>query len=811
MVAYPVHGSSPWDGPLKAYIDAQVTMGFLDPLIAAAIEDSGSDTFAALTAFIAAYEAGTLDDSVAALVDDEDSNVYASLIALISSIVTTDGPFFLPKTYGAVGYPSVVDNHDALQACFDAAYAVGGTVLIDDHYTCAGELIHRGGIIVQGLGGDKVLVSPDGKIPGITALDSTFRYRYGNWSTANSADDNPGALRDLVIDGDDVGGADDGLLIMQCVDGFVGNCTVLRSAGNGILFDGTQNSVVLGGLNGYHAGRGLDFSRIDDEGQGAANVRIYGMYQGSSTVGLYSSSDPANFWPHDIYIDCLMETYVDGTDLVHLTAGDFHMTNPLITNSNAVPTGNDCLILIENIAWPTVGTVLTLHSPILNGGGGGGVTDLIRIKNAGTDAPNTVIVDGHAQWNNADNIYCIDGGGVVNSGRVHDRSEGVKISGTLNTFRVNGTGYLYYCRNEVGIPQRLMMPDDVSGTLQHPLGIGHEDDTYTRRSWSRDGDDYWLDPDTNAVRGSQVWNATHSSMDMGATWRIANAIKKRGIVATVATPGVGVALSAAGTAAPYYVLDFTTTGATANITISGGGVGSEVLVCLAGNGINAASWSSDFHFLSTTSPQPTSGKLVYVLFQQHLDGDWYEMARTFNPLDFIDQVDENRIATGQETFPRETCDQNATAATSGVLELTYFTAYKTETSTQVKTFAGGIAAAATPTTCKVGLYTVASNGDLTRVAITANTTTLWATINTAYTTAWLASVDLVKGQRYALARLIVTGVAAPSWPCQFLAAALGSETPRINGQVAGQTDIPASISAGTVANTAVRRFAEVLP
>lgn len=165
--------------------------------------------------------------------------------------------------------------------------------------------------------------------------------------------------------------------------------------------------------------------------------------------------------------------------------------------------------------------------------------------------------------------------------------------------------------------------------------------------------------------------------------------------------------------------------------------------------------------------------------------------------------------TGVETMPRSDASNTAQATSSGVVRLTYFTPQVTYTATNALTYVGATAAGATPTLCKVGFYTVASNGDLTLVASTANTTSLWSgSVTTEYSTALSASYTFIAGQRYAAAALVVTGAAAPTLMggSGSASSALNARAPRISASLSAQTDLPASISSGSLTVNAVRHY-----
>lgn len=176
------------------------------------------------------------------------------------------------------------------------------------------------------------------------------------------------------------------------------------------------------------------------------------------------------------------------------------------------------------------------------------------------------------------------------------------------------------------------------------------------------------------------------------------------------------------------------------------------------------------------------------------------------PLRYPDSY--NLLAVGEGVFPRSYISASGATGT-GSLRLSYFTAQKTETTTQVRTISGSTAATLA-SVARVGLYEIAGNGAGTLVASTANDVTLWTATITAYTRSWSVPYAKVAGQRYAVGVLVVTAGTAPT-----LIGAGAPEVsepgvaPRLVGVSGGHADLPASFE--TVANTAVRLYAVVLP
>lgn len=162
---------------------------------------------------------------------------------------------------------------------------------------------------------------------------------------------------------------------------------------------------------------------------------------------------------------------------------------------------------------------------------------------------------------------------------------------------------------------------------------------------------------------------------------------------------------------------------------------------------------------------------------------------------FTTARDYDRIlSNGEANMDRLWGVDDTNQAATGVAYFTYFTALKTETIAAITMWSGGTPAAATPTTVKMGVYSVAANGDLTRVAVTANDTSLFATANTKYAKALTASFVKAEGTRYATAVLVVSAGACPTFYGRAMAGSttvdtlLGDE-PRRTAQIGSQTDL----------------------
>lgn len=182
------------------------------------------------------------------------------------------------------------------------------------------------------------------------------------------------------------------------------------------------------------------------------------------------------------------------------------------------------------------------------------------------------------------------------------------------------------------------------------------------------------------------------------------------------------------------------------------------------------------------------------------------------------RLDPDWLTVGEETFTRRLIAGNQSTGASGDLRLTYFTARKTETITQVRTYAGSTAAAATPTLCRIGVWTADLAGALLAlVGSVASDVALWAVAGTEYTSTLTVPWAKVAGQRYAWGPLIVTAAARPTMPGFNMAGDVGgfraeaARSPRLSGLLTGQADLPATATAASLGGTGVVFYASFVP
>lgn len=169
------------------------------------------------------------------------------------------------------------------------------------------------------------------------------------------------------------------------------------------------------------------------------------------------------------------------------------------------------------------------------------------------------------------------------------------------------------------------------------------------------------------------------------------------------------------------------------------------------------------------------------------------------------------VTSGETTIPRLTAS-TASVLVASTLHLTYFTARKVTAAGHVRTIVGSPAAGATPTLCRVGLYTVAANGDLTLVASTANSTSLWNSTFQAFNTALSVAYTTIPGQRYAVGLLCVTAAALPSLYsyANLPSSEIGTMAPIMSTTLVAQSDLPASVANGSLVASNKVFYAAVL-
>lgn len=157
---------------------------------------------------------------------------------------------------------------------------------------------------------------------------------------------------------------------------------------------------------------------------------------------------------------------------------------------------------------------------------------------------------------------------------------------------------------------------------------------------------------------------------------------------------------------------------------------------------------------------------------------------------------------GIEPFPAwAVSDDNLPARTSGDLVVTFVRAPDTRTVTTHLTLLGAVAAAATPTLSRCGLWEVSADGTTAAlVASSVNDTALYTgAVASERAAAYSESYRMISGRVYGLGSLVVSGVAMPRLQGIYGKTLTTNGRARRNGLriaglLIGQADLPATIT-----------------
>lgn len=175
-----------------------------------------------------------------------------------------------------------------------------------------------------------------------------------------------------------------------------------------------------------------------------------------------------------------------------------------------------------------------------------------------------------------------------------------------------------------------------------------------------------------------------------------------------------------------------------------------------------------------------------------------------------DYYSNQALAVGETTMPRLNAPTGATLV-SQQLQLSYWTASKSEPVINLGMNSAGTAATATPTYCAFGMYQVNSDGSLTLVASCANDTTLFAATFTEYIRPNITPFNKQVGTRYAFGVLVVSAVAMPNLVGYNGTVVAAPKAPTLCKTVVGQSVLPASIAAGSLAGSSSFYYGEIFP
>lgn len=596
----------------------------LNDAIAAALASANS----AQSAAYAAQASAAIAVSDVANEATQRGNGDAALQAQITALGAGSAlPFTTAAIHGAKTTAGF-DNRDAIQAAIDAVHANGGgTVFVHERYGWKGDITHRGGVTVVGVGVPLYSADSDPTIsdtePGLIALDATSRYIYGS-ATSGSVDDNPGPLMNIMIDGMGVGGSTPGQLVLfQGAQGRWDTVHVINSAGDGVTLNGmAQNSNLNACYFGYATNSAVRFTSYAAGYQGPGGNKFTNCYFAESNKQLYADAVDAAGWSHDnFFIGCLFENYGGSAhSLIHFKIGEAQFVNCVFTDSHASSTyTKDALVYVEDTIWSGVPTYLSFENCYFNTGGG--VHYGIRSTMSGVG--NDIRVHGRTKITNLTYLICADGGGVYASVDGSYFQSGVtSIFGAINGGVIVSGGVT---GREAVSPVNYKIPDSMS--LVPPMTFGRSTESHDRGRIDRDMTLYWLTGANESVVGSLAGNA--DGVSCGGLWKFSNGVVWGMIGFSVNASAVAVALSGVATAAPAYVLSFSGATPSANVTVSGGDLGSKMEILLDSTATAGAtvSWPAAFKFRGN-APQPVDGGVVCVNLIRLADTNWYEESRS---------------------------------------------------------------------------------------------------------------------------------------------------------------------------------------
>lgn len=542
--------------------------------------------------------------------------------------------------FGAVG-DGVTDDQTALEACWLAAGDENGMVVIDRPYGFSGKIKHYGGMSVMQTAMPKVKVTPTGPEPGLIALTADAWYQYGDGGDGSgSANDNPGPIRGLYIDGAGIAGGGDGLFVMDANESSIYDLWVANSIGVGVNVGRSQNNNFYNLNVGACDGTAVLLKPLVAGQQGPGHNVFFGGHIHDCYLPVLVTSHSASdfFFPHDnSFVNTIIETgrVVDQPirAAVVLESGQTKFTDVIFTFGAQVgstnPVEEDCSILVDNPFYVAYSTVLDVDGGSI-GGGANGVTDAIRIKQSG--AANMVRLGDNVAFANVDNKICNDGivlGGCdpLLSIGVNDRES---TGGIANIRLINGaTSLNAYRRSWFG--NIFEKPAGIAnGTYQNPITIKYEDETYSRYTVDWNGLQRYLDPDTGAtiggtLRSGAVWGVT-------GRWGIANGMYRAPVLQTLAADGA-IAINWENTS--YQVVAFGATGVDAtsvSFTSTTPGAtptdGQEVRFGFSGSGVNTINWTGSGITFDGTPPQPIDGLFQFVTLIYRTGLGWFELSRS---------------------------------------------------------------------------------------------------------------------------------------------------------------------------------------
>lgn len=530
--------------------------------------------------------------------------------------------------YGASTDPAV-DSRAAIQATIDAAAAAGGgTVFLTRKYGWKGILTVKDGVILQG-GSTRQITALDASpvIPGLISLDGTAQLKVGDWTGAG----HPGGVKNLYVDGNNVGAAigtvaKAGLVRIAGVQATIEGLYANRSAGDGIVYDGLQNSAVTGG--GSAGNGGVAF--VLDNGPGS--VVFQGGYYGTSAKGAFEFRDTVGensiygFGPtNNTFVGTIFESYNEMNP-----PHDFHghircgVGNVFYGCNFTGGAANDaaCSVLIDKLD-SAINTSTTFDNCLFWTREG---HDAIRVVGS-----QVVTVSGFTQiaddgTHHTPAVFCLDTGvpKISISGEVFAAGG---VGGTTMFRLINGASLLGSANlKDTGTSYRLRAGQVVS--------YRRETDGANRQYTDQDGSIYWLDGVNGAtIRAKLARGAGGTGLDLtGGPLHMAAGFKVTGPVTRVqpAVVAAGAAETADAGLSSVYRYAWTT-GAATTFTFAGAVNGAELTLQLSATGAPTnITWPAAAAFADGgAGPQVAAGGYLRITFiYDATAAKWVEHSRS---------------------------------------------------------------------------------------------------------------------------------------------------------------------------------------
>ncbi|MDM2096409.1 glycosyl hydrolase family 28-related protein [Mycobacteroides abscessus] len=539
-----------------------------------------------------------------------------------------------------------------------------------------------------------------------------------------------------------------------CIDS---NVSEGRSGQHGIHFEYHATYFDLYNIRVSNHGDGIYFNDLDAYAASGKSVNIIHCQVGINFAGDFG--DPISFWDTNIY-DCGIGVKFTGE------GGQITFHGGTI---NSTLTGGVLGAAVEILggAWKTL---ISFYGMMFEHDNTDDV-EFVRIGHDGTSATTEGAV------------------GVIFSGcgfqNHNDLTRGVVIGAATRVMFEN-------CRMWTSggtITTGIEFGSGTSGLVLHNTAIDTGVTTHVRRT----GGGTWQIPAGCTEMTFQGWGLS-SAEGVSRSGPNISTLRNVATVTSSATPTINVDAT--------NVVTLTTSVDITSMTTNLTGTphdGQELEIRIRDSGTQRTiAWGASFAALEglvlPTKTLANTRTLICTFVYYASSSAWYLQQTNYRPQWSIDRVSNGLITPGRLTG-------SGIAMTSGSLYLTYINSDITKTLTQIQVRTAGTAAGATPTLIRYGLYSVDSSNNLTLIASTPNDTTLLASTFVNYTKAFSASVSVVTGSRYAVGSLIVTAASLPQ-PYGIYAASAEALVPlgdRLCSVLTGQSDLPSSITAGSLA------------